>query len=144
MSFNILVAYDGSDLSRKAVEEAKKQVKLAEDAVLHVVTVISNGGPTVNVALARSFMNDLAEEARPAIESIREELEGAGIACKADILMDYTFRNPASQLIDYAKENEIELIVLGSRGLGGVGRFFLGSVSSQIVHQAQCKVLVVK
>lgn len=144
MSFNILVAYDGSDLSRKAVEEAKKQVKLAEDAVLYVVTVISNGGPTVNVALARSFMNDLAEEARPAIESIREELEGAGIACKANILMDYTFRNPASQLIDYAKENEIELIVLGSRGLGGVGRFFLGSVSSQIVHQAQCKVLVVK
>lgn len=58
--------------------------------------------------------------------------------------MDYTFRNPASQLIDYAKENEIELIVLGSRGLGGVGRFFLGSVSSQIVHQAECKVLVVK
>ncbi|GGP14927.1 universal stress protein [Oceanobacillus neutriphilus] len=144
MSFNILVAYDGSDLSRKAVEEAKKQVELAEKAVLHVVTVISNGGPTVNVALARSFMNDLAEEARPAIESFREELEETGIKCKTDILMDYTFRNPASQLIDYAKENEVELIVLGSRGLGGVGRFFLGSVSSQIVHQAQCKVLVVK
>ncbi|WP_152656123.1 universal stress protein [Oceanobacillus sp. CFH 90083] len=144
MSFNVLVAYDRSDLSRKAVEEAKEQIKLAEDAVVHIVTVISNGGPTVNATLARSFMNDLAKEARPAIESIRKELEEGGIKCKTDILLDYTFRNPASQLIDYAKENEIELIVLGSRGLGGVGRFFLGSVSSQVVHQAHCKVLVVK
>ncbi|WP_080875408.1 universal stress protein [Oceanobacillus timonensis] len=144
MSFNILVAYDGSDLSKKAVEEAKNQTKLAEDAVIHVATVISNGGPTMNAALARSFMNDLADEARPPIEKVREEMKQEGIDSKAEILMDYTFRNPGAQLIDYAKEKDIDLIVLGSRGLGGVGRFILGSVSSQVVHQAPCKVLIVK
>ncbi|MFD1065187.1 universal stress protein [Oceanobacillus locisalsi] len=144
MRTDILVAYDGSDLSKKAVEEAKKQTKLAEEAVLHVVTIISNSGPTVNAALARSFMNDLAEEVRPAVDSVQEELEQEGIACKTDILMDYSFRNPGAQLIDYAKEKDIDLMVLGSRGLGGVGRLILGSVSSQVVHQAPCKVMIVK
>ncbi|CEI82447.1 Universal stress protein F [Oceanobacillus oncorhynchi] len=144
MSMNILVAYDGSDLSKKAVEEAKEQVKLAEDAIVHVVTVISNGGPTVNAALARAFMDDLAEEARPAIHEIYKDLEADGIACETEVLIDYSFRNPGSKVIEYAKEKEIDLIVLGSRGLGGVGRFLLGSVSTQIVHQSACKVLVVK
>ncbi|NBJ69237.1 MULTISPECIES: universal stress protein [Clostridia] len=144
MAENILVAYDGSELSRKAVEEAKKQAKLVKDAVVYAVTVITHAGPTANAALARSFMGDMAEEIRPSMERIREEFEAEGINCKAEVLLDYSFRNPSSQIVEYAKENQIDLIILGSRGLGGVGRFLLGSVSSQIVQRAECKVLVVK
>lgn len=144
MSVRILVAYDGSELSRKAVEEAKKQSKLYEDAVVHAVTVITHGGPTTNIALARSFMREMAEEVRPSMEKIREELEEDGVHCTTQILVDDSFRNPGAQIIDYAKENGVELIVLGSRGLGGVGRLLLGSVSGQIVQHAECKVLIVK
>ncbi|WP_066195266.1 universal stress protein [Gracilibacillus timonensis] len=144
MTTNILVAYDSSELSEKAVEEAKRQAQLVENAVIHVVTVVSHGGPTTNAMLARSFMNDLAEEARPGLERIQNELEKEGLPCTSDVLLDYSFRNPGSKLVEYADENQIELIVLGSRGLGGVGKFLLGSVSSQIVQQAKCKVLILK
>lgn len=98
----------------------------------------------MNAALARTFMNDLAEEARPAIQEVYNDLEADGITCETEVLIDYSFRNPGYKVIEYAKEKEIDLIVIGSRGLGGVGRLLLGSVSTQIVHQAACKVLVVK
>jgi nucleotide-binding universal stress UspA family protein len=50
----------------------------------------------------------------------------------------------ASQLIDYAGENEIDLIVAGSRGLSRVQSWLLGSVSRKLVHYAGCSVMIVK
>lgn len=143
MSETILVAYDGSELSKKAVEEAKQQAKYS-NANVHAVTVVTHAGPTTNAVLARSFMSDMAEDLRPIMEQIKQEFDKEGINCKVEVLVDYSFRNPGVQLLEYAKENKIDLIVLGSRGLGNVGRLFLGSVSNQIVQRAECRVLIVK
>jgi nucleotide-binding universal stress UspA family protein len=143
MSENILVAYDGSELSKKAMEEAKKQAKFS-NANVHAVTVVTHAGPTTNAILARSFMSDMAEDLRPIMERIQQDFVKERINCKAEVLVDYSFRNPSVQLLEYANENKIDLIILGSRGLGNVGRFFLGSVSNQIVQRAECRVLIVK
>lgn len=47
-------------------------------------------------------------------------------------------------ILKYAKENAIDIIVIGSRGLGGIREFVLGSVSHNVVQSARIPVLVVK
>jgi len=52
--------------------------------------------------------------------------------------------NPAAVIVRVAEEEKCDLIVLGSRGLGGVMRFLLGSVSDRVTHHAHCPVLIVR
>jgi nucleotide-binding universal stress UspA family protein len=52
--------------------------------------------------------------------------------------------NPSRALVETAKSENFNLIVVGSRGLGNAASFFLGSVSKQVVTKADCDVLVVK
>ncbi len=52
--------------------------------------------------------------------------------------------SPAVVILDFASANDIDLIIMGSRGLGIVKGVLLGSVSQYIVEQAKCPVLVVK
>jgi nucleotide-binding universal stress UspA family protein len=51
---------------------------------------------------------------------------------------------PADRIVEIAKEEKFDLIVMGSRGLGGIKEFFLGSVSDRVADQAPCPVLIVK
>jgi nucleotide-binding universal stress UspA family protein len=51
---------------------------------------------------------------------------------------------PAEVILDYTKKNHNDLIVIGSRGLGGIREFVLGSVSHNVVQHARIPVLVVK
>jgi nucleotide-binding universal stress UspA family protein len=51
---------------------------------------------------------------------------------------------PASQIIDFAQENAIELIVIPSHGRTGLSRFFLGSVAEKVIRFAHCPVLVLR
>jgi nucleotide-binding universal stress UspA family protein len=50
----------------------------------------------------------------------------------------------ATEIIEYAKEHSIDLVVSGSRGLSQVKGWYLGSVSRKLVHYAHCSVLIVK
>jgi nucleotide-binding universal stress UspA family protein len=52
--------------------------------------------------------------------------------------------DPASEILDFAKEKAIELIVIPSHGRTGLGRFFLGSVAEKVVRFAHCPVLVLR
>ncbi len=52
--------------------------------------------------------------------------------------------DPADEIITYAEQREVDLIVSGGRGLGAVARFFLGSTSSKILHHSHCSVLIVR
>ena len=51
---------------------------------------------------------------------------------------------PADKIVEISKEGKFDLIVMGSRGLGGVTKFFLGSVSNRVADQAPCPVLIVR
>lgn len=52
--------------------------------------------------------------------------------------------HPAATIIRVAEDEKCDLILLGSRGLGEVKRFLLGSVSDAVVHHAHCPVLIVR
>ena len=49
---------------------------------------------------------------------------------------------PTTEIIDYAEENEIDLVVMPSRGRTGISRFFMGSIAERVIRYAHCPVLV--
>jgi nucleotide-binding universal stress UspA family protein len=54
------------------------------------------------------------------------------------------FGNPAEEIIKVAAKQHADLIVMGAKGLGAIARFLIGSVSTRVVQQANCTVLVVR
>jgi len=51
---------------------------------------------------------------------------------------------PSNKIVETAKEGNCDIIVMGSRGLGTIKEFFLGSVSDRVADEATCPVLIVK
>ena len=124
MMKNILVPVDGSEGADRAIEKAVMLAKLCNainavlsDAILDSVTKAGN------VILER------------AMEMVPEGVEKESFSDTG---------SPAVVVLDFAESNNIDLIVMGSRGLGVVKGVLLGSVSQYVVEQAKCPVLVVK
>jgi|BEDMetMinimDraft_2_1075160.scaffolds.fasta_scaffold09971_1 Universal stress protein UspA and related nucleotide-binding proteins len=137
----ILVAFDGSEQSKKALEVALDLSK-KYDAELSIVEVI----PTELLAgmgftpIPDSVINQIFEKARKDMDYVKNLLSKEGIKFRTDILQG----DPGTEIVNYSNKNNIDLIVTGSRGLSGVKKLFLGSVSSKIVSEAKVAVLVVK
>lgn len=144
MSKKILVAYDGSLMSRNALEEAKTQAKYASEAEIHVISIIKPTGPSTNKAVSQSIGNQLLEELRPQMQKIKEEFEKENLSTFTDIILAKANTNPGAEVCQYATDNEIDLIIVGSRGLGNIKGMFLGSVSNNIVQNATCPILIMK
>lgn len=140
----ILVAYDGSLLSRKAIEEAKYQANQEKETKVYILSIIQSTGPSTNVVLARNMANEVAEKLQPQMDSIRKEFEKEKIPISTEILVGENNENPGGRVCEYAASNEMDLIIVGSRGLGKVKSVLLGSVSYNIVHNAHSPVLIMK
>ena len=121
----ILVGVDGSDNSTWALMEAISIAKKFSGHV-KVITVYKRGGTDDATKTQLKVKQLLGEED---INSSLESILGS---------------NPSRALVDTAKNENFDLIVVGSRGLGNAAAFLLGSVSKQVVTKASCDVLVVK
>ncbi|WP_330949294.1 universal stress protein [Virgibacillus sp. MG-45] len=140
----ILVAYDGSNLSKRALEEARLQATENPQVEIHLISVVTHAGPSTNKAIASSIMMELAEEIRPILSRIEKELKEEGIKVISEVMVDYSQGNPGVKVCEYAENHHMDLIIVGSRGLGNMKSFFLGSVSNNVVQHAKCPVLIMK
>ena len=132
----IVVAYDGSETSKRALERA---------------AALGRGGGSVTVVMAVSVglhgarsMGALNEDE---LRAARDTLDAARAHLKAQGVEAHSIEGegePADVVIEAAKEIGADLIVVGTRGLSTAKRLVLGSVSSKIVHDAPCDVLVVR
>lgn len=142
----ILVCTDGSDHAVRAAQIAPELAWKfgAEVTLLNVVNPAPLVAPYV-----------LAVEAAPNTEEIVEIAEEGqkAILCKALAPFDREGVNahirpemgqPVETILSVAEEEKADLIVLGSRGLGGFKRLMLGSVSDGVLHHAHCPVLIVR
>jgi nucleotide-binding universal stress UspA family protein len=132
----ILLATDGSedaDLAARAAIELSNRTA----SELHVVHVWHDV-PTPHF---HSFVRaQLRQEAEETLQRQLERIEKAGgTVAKAHLREGRT----VDEILDLSEELEVGLLIVGSRGLGGVGRILLGSVSEGIVHHARRPVLVV-
>ena len=140
---NILVGYDGSEASRKAVEKATKIAKTF-GAKLILVTVIPSPVPLVGELLVPSTARstEAVETAKRELEKMARELsEIHEINVEYQVLQG----DPAEELTRYAEEKGCDLIVVGRRGAGRLERLLLGSVSEKVIRLAKkADVLVVE
>jgi nucleotide-binding universal stress UspA family protein len=143
MSFrSILVAYDSSAPAQAALSEAADLARKM-GASLRVVYVIPIVAGAYGVELPPGTAVDTTiDKATATLNSVRARLEREGGLPKVETVL--LNGDPVDRVLDDAEKHPPDLLVVGSRGLSGAGRFFLGSVSDGILHHAHCSVLVVR
>lgn len=141
---NILVAYDESPLSDQAIQVAINHAGRQQEAKVHIVNITRFTGPRTNVQLARSIHNDLKKDRQAELWHLKDRFIDNEIDNLIEVLIAEDNENPGKIICRYADENKIDLIVMGSRGLGNVRKILLGSVSNYVVQRAQCPILIIK
>ena len=139
----LLVTTDGSENAKKALNEAKRlatALKL-KIVVLNVVNdIIITPYMTMQYNTIQQSDKDLRLVGeRILLESLKEFEDFDG-----EIETKLERGDPADVIIQEAKDNYYDLIVMGSRGLGTFSRAMLGSVSSRVLHHVKTNVVIVK
>jgi nucleotide-binding universal stress UspA family protein len=140
----ILLATDGSHDAALARTTAV-DMATTTDSELHVVTV-APGYPSYDVNIPQ-VVEQLHTQAEKVLEEQAEIIEQAGgkVAQRHLKIVDpMGERHRTQQILRVAEEIGAGLIVIGSRGRGGVRRALMGSVSDSVVRHAHCPVLVVR
>jgi nucleotide-binding universal stress UspA family protein len=140
----ILLATDGSAEAELA---ARTAIDLADstDSELHVVYVgqvpnfLTNGPGTVGYD--RKLYEKLEEESREVLRKLTWQVKVAGGAVAGAHLRT---GGVAEEIVNLAEGLGVGLIVIGSRGRGGIRRALMGSVSDLVVRHAHCPVMVVR
>lgn len=127
----ILIGYDGSEMSQRALSVAQKRAK-ALKAELHVFTATA----TANGDKPK------AGQLQTGLKDAKMTCTACGIDCK--IHMADHKQNPAESILKYAADNAIEEIVIGLRKRSQLGKLLFGSTARQILLEAACPVLIVK
>ncbi|WP_106768907.1 universal stress protein [Paenibacillus faecalis] len=139
----ILLAYDGSKASIKALGRAVELAKVTPGATLDIIHAYDYPRFFVGEGLApipASLNKDIYDLAVQTTDELKERMKHADVDSRVEMIQG----SPAEVILEYAKTNEVDLIVIGSRGLGGIREFVLGSVSHNVVQHAKIPVLVVK
>ena len=134
----ILLATDGSREAKLAARTAADLAK-GHNSELHVVYV-EPALPMIDQFADHGTERTLPESRRLLDEQVRQIEEAGGTAAEAHLRLG----RPDDQIIEVGEEVGAGLIVVGSRGHGGVRRALMGSVSDSVVRHAHCPVLVVR
>lgn len=138
---SILVAYDGTEASVPALEEAGEIAK-TNGAKVTIVAAIPLMAGAMGIAIPPgSTVVATLEEARHELADAKARLEARGLR---DVEVELLEGDPVVRILAYAELHHPDLIVVGSRRRSGAGRFLLGSVSDGILHHASASVLLVK
>jgi nucleotide-binding universal stress UspA family protein len=137
-----IVGVDGSHGAHRALEWAMKEaaVHLAPLTVLTVHEVASDGW-TGNPIILPAGEPELEKTRYAAEEAVAKAAIHLGESCPDSVRIRTVNGIPAQELINASRD--ADLLVVGSRGVGGFTRLMMGSVSNQVVHHAHCPVVVV-
>ncbi|MEG0071104.1 MAG: universal stress protein [Raoultibacter sp.] len=138
---NILVAFDGSDLSVKALEMAIEYARFNPEIHLDVAYVVPIPMlPEIDQEHLADLIEMIAEDGRKILYQA-QDLLGDLTERSETLLVKGT--DPASELLKLIDVNDYYLVIVGSRGLSGI-KGYLGSVSHKVLHNADIPVLIAK
>ena len=145
----IMVGIDGSKESVNAADYAIDIAKRhnAELIAVNVLTsdigyAYSSPGVESPPLTIREIILLAEDEVKKWLNDIEEKADKSGIRFRSEIIM--AKRSAVSTMLDYAEEQKIDLIVVGTKGRSGIKKMLLGSVASGLVTYAACPVLIVK
>ena len=137
----IFFASDGSDNAHRAGLAA---IELAQDLSLKSIIVIHIAiSPPAQSRMIKADFDAhtlLEEDAKEIMKQTFEEIDKAGLSAEVHVAIG----DPADEIVKIAKNEDADLLVIGSRGLGSITGVLIGSVSQKIVHEASCPVMIVK
>jgi nucleotide-binding universal stress UspA family protein len=135
----ILVGFDGSAHSKKAFEAAV-ELALKFNASIVTVTVIRppEFSPTIDE------IDEVMDEAERKFAPLLQEIKEKGIKSGLDVQSVILKGHPAESIVKYAYDHKADLIVMGTRGLGGFKSLIIGSVAQKVVSYAKVPVLIIK
>jgi nucleotide-binding universal stress UspA family protein len=133
----ILVGYDGSPQSEKAVDVA---ISLAQciDASILVFAVARPPEPSTSVEL-EAVLEDAKEHYEEGFKKVTERAKQHEIEVETVMAIGH----PAEQIIHRAETDHVDLIILGRRGKSLFAKLLLGSISERVLRYAHCPVMVV-
>jgi nucleotide-binding universal stress UspA family protein len=143
----LLIAYDGSEASTKAIDVAVQCSTHDDELVLLTVipaalvesTFTNMLLPTIDLSTVVT-PGTFKEKAMENLGKLAKELEGK--ISKVDVVVEAG--DPADEILLIAKKYDIDIILVGYKGYGKEGRFLLGSVTDKVVRHASRSVLVVR
>jgi nucleotide-binding universal stress UspA family protein len=148
MTKKILIPFDGSEHSQKAIRFAA-DVAQQHDSELFLIHVVKDKdippeileyieSEKINGGIGKLSAKLISEEI---MKTARKQLQDLGLK----IAKSMVFRgDPAEEIIQFARNNDIDMIVIGSRGLGQIKGLLLGSVSSKVCQLSECTCVTVK
>jgi nucleotide-binding universal stress UspA family protein len=149
---NILFATDGSPDAKEAIEFVER-LGLPPSTVLTLLHVVRKKihqttqllttdrvRPDTFIKLAEDLLEARGREGATLLETTRKVLNRPEIK----IVENLAFGHEADEILKAAKRTRADLVVMGSRGLTGLRRFLLGSVSNKVTRHAPCSVVVVR
>jgi nucleotide-binding universal stress UspA family protein len=138
----ILLPVDGSDNSARAVEHLMTLVAALREAEVHLINVQDpvSSLQTQECWTAEQCATLQQQAGDRALAAARRRLDAAGIAHTAEIAT-----GPVAQfIVDFAREWQCDMIVMGTRGMGAIGNLLMGSVAAKVVHLTNVPVVLVK
>lgn len=142
-SMKILIAYDGSDCAQAALDDLRS-AGLPDKADVKVVAIMETWLPPPSSWAVMQGASQASQElttlalAQGAAVSLRSLFPGWDVTAQEEM------GSPSSILLKIADDWKPDLLVVGSHSRSTAGRFFLGSVSQKLVHEAHCSVRVAR
>jgi nucleotide-binding universal stress UspA family protein len=134
---NIILAYDGSEYSNKALKCAQSIAERFE-ATLWLVHIFPHTSDLLGYEDFEKFFAKRKSAGQAVLDTARQKL---GITKL--IVKDELHEGPeAESILRVAENRKADLIVMGTRGLGTLKSFLVGSVSRKVIHHASCPVMV--
>jgi nucleotide-binding universal stress UspA family protein len=130
----ILVATDGSEHAKHALDSAVKTAS-KWGAELIILTVIPPGSPALYMSETRTHHQQVLKDASDVVVNIDPDLKFFTLIEEGP---------PSTTIVEIAEDEDIDLIVIGSRGLGGITGLLLGSTSRNVVETCTKPILIVK
>lgn len=136
----IMVAYDASPRSEKALQWAI-QLALQLKSEMEIITVVTPPEFSTNIDEIDEFYSDGDSHYIPALEESKIQAENAGIL---NVSYKILHGHPAESIVRYASNGKFDLIVMGTRGMGGFKNLIIGSVAQRVMTYAEVPVTIIK
>lgn len=136
---HILLAADGSENSIRAAKEALKIAKCGDKTKVTILFVIDVEKVKTEVLHAQSI-DSLYMERRQKLVPIEQLFESENLSFNVQM----THGTPGPEIIKFANTQNVDLVIIGSRGLNGLQQMVLGSVSHKVMKRVNCPAMLVK
>ncbi|SRR5579884_308750 len=147
---NILIAVDRSGYKDKIVAFASMLAKAMDSEIIaiHVIDKHSLGLGAVGDMLGyyrggrvEPYEEAVQRKAKELLDEIKAACERENLKVQTEVISGSSI---ADSIIGYAKDNDIDVIIIGTLGMTGMEKFLLGSVASNVISHAHCPVVAVR